>query len=553
METRQINVMGKMVEIAEGATFADVAKDFSGTVNGPIMLARQKNKLRELHQKIRTCDDVTFYGIENDEAMRVYRRGVLILMTKAVYELWGNESLVVVEHSLQKNLYCEIRKPEMEMTEEVLAKIEGKMREYVAADLPICKRTMRKEDAREIARRQGMPDKDELFRYRRASNVNLYELDGFYDYFYGYMPASTGDLKVFSLMAYENGFLIRFPDPKQPEVLREFSNPKKISSVFLEQMHWCQLMGVKNVAELNHTLTQGKFGDLIRINEALHEKKIAEIADMIHQRLDKVRVVLIAGPSSSGKTSFANRLCIQLQVLGIQPHKISLDDYFVERDKTPVDENGKRNYEHIQALDLPLLNDDLKKMIAGELVDLPTYNFVTGKREYNGNRIQTKKGEILVLEGIHGLNDMLTSEIPAEQKFKIFISAMTQLNVDDHNRISTSDSRLIRRIVRDYQFRGRDAAETIRTWNDVTNGEAENIFPYQENADAIFNSATIYELSVLKQYAEPQLFAIGEDQPEYITAKRLIKFLGYFLAAPGTEIPNNSLIKEFVGGSCFKV
>lgn len=553
METRQINVMGKMVEIAEGATFADVAKDFSGTVNGPIMLARQKNKLRELHQKIRTCDDVTFYGIENDEAMRVYRRGVLILMTKAVYELWGSESLVVVEHSLQKNLYCEIRKPEMEMTEEVLAKIEGKMREYVASDLPICKRTMRKEDAREIARRQGMPDKDELFRYRRASNVNLYELDGFYDYFYGYMPASTGDLKVFSLMAYENGFLIRFPDPKQPEVLREFSNPKKISSVFLEQMHWCQLMGVKNVAELNHTLTQGKFGDLIRINEALHEKKIAEIADMIHQRLDKVRVVLIAGPSSSGKTSFANRLCIQLQVLGIQPHKISLDDYFVERDKTPVDENGKRNYEHIQALDLPLLNDDLKKMIAGELVDLPTYNFVTGKREYNGNRIQAKKGEILVLEGIHGLNDMLTSEIPAEQKFKIFISAMTQLNVDDHNRISTSDSRLIRRIVRDYQFRGRDAAETIRTWNDVTDGEAENIFPYQENADAIFNSATIYELSVLKQYAEPQLFAIGEDQPEYITAKRLIKFLGYFLAAPGTEIPNNSLIKEFVGGSCFKV
>ena len=553
METRQINVMGKLVEIAEGATFADVAKDFSGMVNGPIMLARQKNKLRELHQKIRTCDDVTFYGIENDEAMRVYRRGVLILMTKAVYELWGNESLVVVEHSLQKNLYCEIRKPEMEMTEEVLAKIEGKMREYVAADLPICKRTMRKEDAREIARRQGMPDKDELFRYRRASNVNLYELDGFYDYFYGYMPASTGDLKVFSLMAYENGFLIRFPDPKQPEVLREFSNPKKISSVFLEQMHWCQLMGVKNVAELNHTLTQGKFGDLIRINEALHEKKIAEIADMIHQRLDKVRVVLIAGPSSSGKTSFANRLCIQLQVLGIQPHKISLDDYFVERDKTPVDENGKRNYEHIQALDLPLLNDDLKKMIAGELVDLPTYNFVTGKREYNGNQIQTKKGEILVLEGIHGLNDMLTSEIPAEQKFKIFISAMTQLNVDDHNRISTSDSRLIRRIVRDYQFRGRDAAETIRTWNDVTDGEAENIFPYQENADAIFNSATIYELSVLKQYAEPQPFAIGEEQPEYITAKRLIKFLGYFLAAPGTEIPNNSLIKEFVGGSCFKV
>lgn len=553
METRQINVMGKTVEIAEGATFAEVAKDFSHTVHGPIMLARQKNRLRELQQKVRTTDDILFYGIENDEAMRVYRRGVLMLMSKAVKDIWGGDALVVVEHSLEKNLYCEIRKPEIEITAEVLTKIENKMREYVAADLPIHKRTMRKEDAREIARKQHMPDKEELFRYRRASNVNLYELDGYYDYFYGYMPPSTGDLQVFAIMAYENGFLIRFPDQKNPKELREFSNPKKISSVFLEQMRWCQLMGVKNVAELNHTLTQGRFGDLIRINEALHEKKIAEIADMIHQRLDKVRVVLIAGPSSSGKTSFANRLCIQLQVLGIRPHKISLDDYFVERDKTPVDENGKRNYEHIQALDLPLLNDDLKKMIAGEVVDLPTYNFVTGKREYNGNRIQAKKGEILVLEGIHGLNDMLTSEIPGEQKFKIFISAMTQLNVDDHNRISTSDSRLIRRIVRDYQFRGRDAAETIRTWNDVTDGEAENIFPYQENADAIFNSATIYELSVLKQYAEPQLFAIGEDQPEYITAKRLIKFLGYFLAAPGTEIPNNSLIKEFVGGSCFKV
>ena len=553
METRQINVMGKMVEIAEGATFADVAKDFSGMVNGPIMLARQKNKLRELHQKIRTCDDVTFYGIENDEAMRVYRRGVLILMTKAVYELWGSESLVVVEHSLQKNLYCEIRKPEMEMTEEVLAKIEGKMREYVAADLPICKRTMRKEDAREIARRQGMPDKDELFRYRRASNVNLYELDGFYDYFYGYMPASTGDLKVFSLMAYENGFLIRFPDQKNPEVLREFSNPKKISSVFLEQMHWCQLMGVKNVAELNHTLTQGKFGDLIRINEALHEKKIAEIADMIHQRLDKVRVVLIAGPSSSGKTSFANRLCIQLQVLGIQPHKISLDDYFVERDKTPVDENGKRNYEHIQALDLPLLNDDLKKMIAGELVDLPTYNFVTGKREYNGNRIQAKKGEILVLEGIHGLNEKLTWSLPAESKFRIYISALTQINVDEHNRIPTTDGRLIRRMVRDSRTRATSAKETIAMWPSVRRGEDRNIFPNQEKADVMFNSALVYELSVLKLYAEPLLFQIEEGEPEYQEAKRLLKFLDYFVGVPIEDIPKNSILREFVGGSCFDV
>ncbi|WP_243423718.1 nucleoside kinase [Anaerotignum lactatifermentans] len=553
MEEKKIVVMGKEMTYTPCTTYEDLAKKCAGTVKGPVMLARQENRLRELSRRICGEEEITFYGIDNEEGLRVYRRGVLFLMVKAVRDLFGEDSLVVVEHSLQKNLYCEIRRPEMKLTEELLRKLEGKMREYVALDLPIYKRTMRKEEARAIARKQGMLDKAELFRYRRASNVNLYELDGYFDYFYGYMPPSTGYTKVFHLMAYENGFLIRFPDPKNPEVLREFSDPKKISAVFLEQMKWCQLMGVNNVAELNLAISQDKFGDLIRINEALHEKKVAEIADMIHKRMDQVRVVLIAGPSSSGKTSFANRLCIQLKVLGVKPHKISLDDYFVERDKTPVDENGKKNYEHIQALDLPLLNDDLKKMIAGECVELPTYNFITGKREYNGNRIQMASGEILVLEGIHGLNDMLTSEIPAEQKFKIFISAMTQLNVDDHNRISTSDSRLIRRMVRDHQFRGRDAATTIAQWDDVTEGEAENIFPYQENADVVFNSATIYELSVLKQYAEPQLFRIREDQPEYITAKRLIKFLGYFLAAPGLEIPNNSLIKEFIGGSCFKV
>ena len=553
MEKAMITVMGERIPFAEGMTFADIAKDFSTQVEGPILLARQGNVLRELRSHVYSMEDITFMGLEDDEAMRVYRRGACFLMVKAVRDVLGKDALVVIEHSLEKNLYCEIRKPEVEITTELLGKIENKMREYVQANLPIQKHTMKKQRAIQIAKEQGMEDKAELFRYRRASNMNLYELDGYYDYFYGYMPSGTGNIQVFRLMAYENGFLLRMPDQKKPDTLRVFTDPQKISGVFLEQMRWCQLMGVNNVAELNRTIVEGRFGDLIRINEALHEKKVAEIADMIHQRMDKVRVVLIAGPSSSGKTSFANRLCIQLQVLGVKPHKLSLDDYFIEREKTPVDENGKKNFEHITALDLSLLNDHLKRMIAGEEVELPYYNFMTGKREYNGNKVHLQDGEVLVLEGIHGLNDRLTSEIPPEQKFKIFISAITQLNVDDHNRISTSDSRLIRRIVRDNQFRGRDAVETIRTWNDVTNGEEQNIFPFQEHADAVFNSATIYELSILKQYVEPQLFRIGSDLPEYITAKRLIKFMGYFLAAPGTEIPNNSLIKEFIGGSCFKV
>ncbi|MGN0136523.1 uridine kinase family protein [Anaerotignum sp.] len=553
METNKINVMGKEMQIAEGMTFGQLAKEFQGEFPSAILLAKQGNILKELDYEITDADDISFLDLRDEEGMRVYHRGVSFLLVKAAKDIIGEDALVVIEHSLRGNLYCEIRKPAVAITEELLAKLENKMKEYVAADIPILKRTFRRDIAIGIAKKQGMEDKAELLRFRRASNVNLYELDGFYDYFYGYMPFSAGALQLFGLMPYENGFLLRFPDPENPAVLLPFQDSPKISDAFMEQMRWCQLMEVRNVAELNNTIVHGDFGELIRINEALHEKKIAEIADQIYHKMDKVKVVLIAGPSSSGKTSFANRLCIQLRALGVKPHKVSLDDYFINREDTPLDENGKKNFERIEALDLKLLNSDLKKIIAGQKVELPFYNFVTGKREYNGDFLQLGEGEILVMEGIHGLNDRLTPEIPAENKFKIFISAITQLNLDDHNRISTSDSRLIRRMVRDFQFRGRSAATTISSWNEVTQGEEDNIFPFQENADAVFNSATLYELSVLKQYAEPQLFAIDPSMPEYVTAKRLIKFLGYFLAAPGLEIPNNSLIKEFVGGSCFKV
>lgn len=553
MGINQIRVMGKEMQVAEGTTFAALAKEMQEAFASPILLAKQGNVLRELQYEIKDDADITFFDLRDEEGMRVYHRGVSFLLVKAARDIIGADALVVIEHSLRGNLYCEIRRPEVTITTELLEQIEGKMREYVAADLPIRKCTFRKDAAIRIVKEQGMQDKAELFRFRRASNINLYELDGFYDYFYGYMPPSAGLLPLFGLMPYENGFLLRFPDPEKPQELLPFMGSPKISDTFMEQMRWCQLMEVCNVAELNNTIVKGKFGDLIRINEALHEKKIAEIADQIHQRMDQVKVVLIAGPSSSGKTSFANRLCIQLRAIGVKPHKVSLDDYFINREDTPLDENGKKNFERLEALDLKQLNTDLKKIIAGEKVELPYYNFMTGMREYLGEYVQLGDGEILVMEGIHGLNDRLTAEIPAEKKFKIFISALTQLNIDDHNRISTSDSRLIRRIVRDYQFRGRDARKTIETWNEVTQGEEDNIFPFQENADAVFNSATLYELSVLKQYAEPQLFAIDSSMPEYVTAKRLIKFLGYFLAAPGLEIPNNSLIKEFVGGSCFKV
>ena len=553
METNKINVMGKEMQITEGMTFGELSKEFQGEFPSAILVAKQGNTLKELAYEIKDSGDITFMDLTTEEGMRVYHRGVSFLLVKAARDILGEEAHVVIEHSLRGNFYCEIRAPKIDMTAELLAKLEEKMKEYAAADLPIRKKTFRKDRAIDVAKKQGMRDKAELFRFRRASNINLYELDGFYDYFYGYMPSSTGVLSLFGLVAHENGFLLRFPDPENPTELLPLQLPEKISSVFMEQMRWSQLMGVSNVAELNNAIVQGRYGELVRINEALHEKRVAEIADQIYHKMDTVKVVLIAGPSSSGKTSFMNRLCIQLRAMGVKPHKVSLDDYFVNREDTPVDENGKKNFENIDALDLKQLNEDLKNIIAGKKVELPFYNFVTGKREYNGNFVQLGEGELLVMEGIHGLNDRLTAEIPAIHKFKIFISAITQLNIDDHNRISTSDSRLIRRMVRDHQFRGRDARTTISTWHEVTQGEEDNIFPFQENADAVFNSATLYELSVLKQYAEPQLFAIDPSMPEYMTAKRLIKFLGYFLAQPGLEIPNNSLIKEFIGGSCFKV
>ena len=549
----ELTVLGKTFQVEEGITFEEVAKKFQSQFQGMIVLAKQKNKLKELSKKIKESGEIFFYDVSNIEAMRVYHRSVSFLMVKAVKQLLGLKASVVIEHSIHKSFYCEIREKDVIVDQAFLDKLEAKMRELVQKDIPIKKHTFDREEAIEKVREFGMEDKARLFRFRRCSNINLYEIDGFYDYFYGYMTPSTGYLKQFQLMLYENGFLIRFPDKKNPKEILKFNDPAKVSGVFMEQMKWCSLMGVDNVADLNEMITNGKFGDLVRINEALHEKKVAEIADKIHQKKDKIKVVLIAGPSSSGKTTFANRLCVQLRVLGISPHAISLDNYFINREDVPLDEFGNKDFEDINTLDIKQLNEDMTKMIAGETVELPYYNFVTGKREYNGEYATLEEEGIFVIEGIHGLNDLLTASIPEENKFKIFISAMTQLNIDDHNRISTSDSRLIRRIVRDNQFRGRDAATTISSWDYVARGEERNIFPYQENADVIFNSATIYELSVLKQYVEPRLFKIEQNQQEYIGAKRLIKFLDYFLGANGEDIPNNSILKEFVGGSCFKV
>ncbi|WP_317854938.1 nucleoside kinase [Chakrabartyella piscis] len=551
MENLQINVMGKQVSVPFGTTFGTLAKDYTDHCIGGILLAKQDNRLQELSSPIEGDSPIVFLDATDEDGMRVYHGSVSLLLVKAVYDLLGKEHGVCIEHSLRGDLYCEIK--DMEITEDILAQLEKRMGELVAKKATINKHVVSKGRAVAIMMEQNMIDKKELLRFRQSANTNLYELEGVYDNFYGYMPEDVGSLGAFALVPYEKGFLLRLPDRSNPNVVPAIEKAEKIGKVYLEQMEWCRLMGVSNVAELNQVIVDGKFGDLIRVNEALHEKRVVQIAEEIYGKKDKLKVVLIAGPTSSGKTSFANRLCIQLQSMGMKPHKLSMDDYFVNRVDTPLDEFGNRNYECIETVDIPLLNADLKSLIEGELVEMPHFNFISGEREYHGDTMQLQEKDILVMEGIHGLNERLTELIAPEYKFKIFISAITQLNIDDHNRISTTDSRMLRRMVRDARTRSANASVTIGTWDLVTKGEEENIFPFQEDADAIFNSATLYEISVLKTYVVPLLYAVEKTTPEYVTAKRMLKFLAYFLAAPDQDIPNNSLIKEFTGGSCFKV
>lgn len=549
-----LTVMGEgMISVEKGTTFEQIALKYRQKFKSDIMLAKLNNKLYELSDIIKDGGDLQFYDITNKDGMRVYQRSISFLMIKAVKEIIGIDAEIVIEHSLKKNLYCQIRNENIKIDGKFLDELQSRMEDIVKKDIPIVKEVFKRDDAIEIAKNYGLIDKVRLFKFRRASNVNLYNLGGAYDYFYGYMVPSTGYLKKFKILPEEKGFLIVLPSSEHPDVIQGYVHPEKISRLFLEQLDWCRLMGVKTVADLNDVIVSGKFNDLVLINEALHEKKIANIADEILKRKGKVKVVMVAGPSSSGKTTFAQRLCVQLRVNGIIPHAISLDNYFIERDKTPLDEDGKHNFENIDVLDVELFNSDIKRLIEGETVELPHYNFITGKREYNGDFIKLGKNEIFVIEGIHGLNDVLTSSINNENKFRIFVSAINQLNIDDHNRISTTDCRIIRRIVRDNKFRGHDAAATIGTWDKVVAGEEKNIFPYQENADVMFNSSTIYELAVLKTHVEPLLFSLDKNSSEFTDAKRIMKFLDYVLAADSELVPKNSIIKEFLGGSCFNV
>jgi uridine kinase len=426
------------------------------------------------------------------------------------------------------------------------------MQDLVSRDVPFMKRSIGTDDAIELFRKYRMYDKERLFRYRRVSKANIYSLEGFEDYYYGYMPASSGFVKYFDLMEYDDGFLLLLPNKKNPTIVEPFIPQQKLYGTLKEANLWAKMLDIPNVGALNDIISQGDINELILVQEALQEKKISDIAEAIKKSSGK-KFIMIAGPSSSGKTTFSYRLSVQLKAHGLKPHPIAVDNYFVDREKTPKDEQGNFNFESLHAIDLEQFNMDMTNLLNGKTVEIPNFNFVSGRREYKGNFLRLGPEDILVIEGIHGLNDALSYSLPRESKFKIYISALTQLNIDEHNRIPTTDGRLLRRMVRDARTRGASAQKTISMWPSVRRGEDENIFPFQEDADAMFNSALIYELAVLKQYAEPILFGIDRNCDEYVEAKRLLKFLDYFIGTPSEAVPKNSILKEFLGGSCFKV
>lgn len=548
----EVRIGSEIKTYPQGTAYAEIAKEYQKNYENDILLVSVNGRLRELHKTLQKDCQMEFITAADTAGYLAYQRSAVFLMMKAFQDVAGRENVknITVCFSVQNGLYVEVEGG-VTLSQELLDRVKEEMNRLVAQDLPLQKRSENTDEAMDHFQEQGMNDKARLFNYRRASRVNVYRLGDYDDYFYGYMVMSTRYLKYFDLQMYEEGFILRLPNKKQPKVIQPFHPQKKLFDVQQEAEKLGHKLGVFDVGTLNDTIAQGRMNDLILMQEALQEKKIGDIAEQIYESGRKL--VMIAGPSSSGKTTFSHRLSIQLGALGLKPHPIGVDNYFVNRVDSPRDENGNYDYEALNCIDVKQFNEDMEALLAGKRVELPVYNFVKGEREYKGVFLQLGAEDILVIEGIHCLNDDLSYSLPRDKKFKIYISALTQLNIDDHNRVPTTDGRLIRRMVRDARTRGASAQDTIRMWDSVRRGEERNIFPYQEEADAMFNSAFLYELSVLKQYAEPILYSVPRDSAEYTEAKRLLKFLDYFLGVSSEQVPHNSIVREFIGGSCFKV
>jgi len=535
------------MEVARGTRIEELVRDLKGKMGSQIVAAVVNNEIRELTFPIEQESDITTVDLSSDDGIRIYQRSLKFLLIKAVHDLFPDKELQV-RHSVRRGVFFEI--VDYKVTPEDVERLEKRMRELVEQDHRFVKRVVPIDEARRIFLSRGREDRYRALAFREKDYVSLYTFDDIEDYFYGYMVPSTGYLKLFGLAAENDGIVLIVPKKENPTRLPDVTLPKQLFDVFTEYTNWIKILGVEDVGRLNEVVKKGRIHEFILISEALHEKKIAQIADMILQQ--KKRIILIAGPSSSGKTTFARRLGIQLRVNGLRPLTISVDDYFVDKTRTPLDEEGKPDYEALETVDLAFFNQSMNALLKGEEIDVPTFNFVTGKREFNGRKMKLEDDCVVIIEGIHALNPRLTNDIDDADKFKIYISAITSMRIDQHNRIPTTDLRLLRRIIRDNRFRGTSAPATIDMWPAVRRGEERNIFPFQQEADVMFNSSLIYELLVLKGYALPLLSAITKDMPQYSEARRLIEFLSYFLQIPADDIPPNSILREFLGGSCFQ-
>jgi len=543
-----IKLNGNDITVNKGTKIEDLVKGLKGKKDSIIVAVLINNEIKELTYRLEQDCNISFVDLTCEDGIRIYERGLKFLLLKAVNDLFPGLDLQI-RHSVSRGVFFEIL--DYQVTSNDAKKIEKRMRELVEMDIPFTKVTVSIDEARKIFMEKGRQDKLRAIENREKDYVSLYRFDDIEEYFYGYMVPSSGYLKLFAVEAHHGGIVLILPKKENPNVLPDVPIPRKLFNIFTEYGEWINILGVEDVGKLNDVIKNGGLKDLVLVAEALHEKKIAEIADLIKHQQPQKRVIMIAGPSSSGKTTFAQRLSIQLRVNGLKPLIISVDDYFVEKTHTPLDEEGKPDYEALEAVDLHLFNQDINTLINGGEVEIPFYNFQTGMREYKGRRLKMSEGEVLVIEGIHCLNPKLTSEIKQENKFNIYISAITSMRIDRHNRIPTTDLRLIRRMVRDNRYRGTPAPKTIEMWPSVRKGEERNIFPFQENADAMFNSSLIYDLPMLKPLALPLLYEITNDMPQYAEARRLIEFLSYFVSAPNDLVPANSILREFIGGSLF--
>ena len=549
-----VMIKGNIRQYSKGTTFETIVREYQEQYDNSIALVYFNGKMRELHKKLERDGVISFITTGDLAGHSSYIRTAHMMLVKAVRNIMGDQgddTRVKIEFAIDNAFYCSVLGG-IKVTDEFAQRVEDEMRSLCERNIPIVKKTYPIDDALALFKKQKMPDKEKLFHYRRSSTINVYNMDGYYDYFYGYMLPSSGYVKHFAVQAYENGLLLILPTIEQPGALRPFRMQESLFDQMMKSTRWGELLGISTVGDLNDAICKGSISDMILVQEAQQERRIAEIAEQIYDR-EKVRFILVAGPTSSGKTTFSHRLAIQLRSFGLKPHIVSMDDYFHNREKTPIDIDGNYQFDVIEALDLDLFNDDMLDLLDGETIELPTFDFKSGKRVYKGRYLKLSDEDVLIIEGIHGLNPKSTQDLSDEYKFKIYISAMTSLNVDEHNRIPSTDVRLIRRMVRDARTRGNNAQMSISNWPQVRRAEDEYVFPYQDRADAVFNSVMIYELAVLKQLAESLLFGVGQNEPEYYEAKRLLKFLEYFVGVDTAALPHNSLLREFIGGSCFDV